>query len=454
LRVNAEPQASADLAPPAAVVAIARRLMEHGFEAWAVGGAVRDGLTGRAGGDWDLATDATPAQIRRTFSRTIPIGIEHGTVGVLAADSVMYEVTTFRLDVETDGRHAVVQFAKTLEEDLSRRDFTINAVAWNPVTGELRDPHGGVDDLRHGLLRTVGAPELRFAEDYLRVLRALRFAGHFGLRIEDETRAALERAVAHTDILSPERIREELAKVLSKTRHASDSLALYAATGVLAKLLPELAATRAIEIADGVDAWTLAIRTVDAVAPSRPRLRLAALLHTVGYPAAKTKDLRGGFRYTGHELLGARAAEAILRRLRAANAEIERVVAVVARQSDLFPPDAPDTGIRRWLADVGPDLVKDLFRLRIARQRAQQAERAERDIVERWRGAHRVMLSHPALTLDRLAIDGNDLREAGLDPGPRFGTILRDLLARVIDDPTLNERDALLGIVRHEYGDR
>jgi tRNA nucleotidyltransferase (CCA-adding enzyme) len=451
LRVNAEPEARADLVPPAAVVAIARRLEEHGFEAWAVGGAVRDGLIGRDGGDWDIATNATPGQIRSTFRRTVPIGIEHGTVGVLAADSVMYEVTTFRRDVETDGRHAVVQFAETLDDDLARRDFTINAVAWSPITGELRDPYDGAGDLRRGVLRTVGDPAQRFAEDYLRVLRGLRFAGHFGLRIEDDTRDALERAVDRLDALSPERVREEITKVLSKTRNASDTFVLYASTGVLAKLLPELNATRGIEIRDGVDAWTLAIRSVDAIAPSRLRLRLAALLHTTGYPAAKAKDLRGGFRYTGHEQIGARIAEDILRRLRSSNAEIERVTRIVARQSDLFPPDAPDSGIRRWLADVGPDLVSDLFRLRIARQRALPADRAERDIDERWRAARRVIASNPVITLDRLAIDGNDLRAAGLQPGPRFGAILNDLLERVIEDPSLNTPDALLAIVRDEH---
>jgi tRNA nucleotidyltransferase/poly(A) polymerase len=450
LRVNAEPEARADLVPPAAVAAIARRLEEHGFEAWAVGGAVRDGLIGKGGGDWDIATNATPPQIRSTFRRTVPIGIEHGTVGVLASDSVMYEVTTFRRDLETDGRHAVVQFAETLDDDLARRDFTINAVAWNPITGELRDPYDGAGDLRRGILRTVGDAAQRFAEDYLRVLRALRFAGHFGLRIEDETRDALGHAVQHLDILSPERVREELAKVLSKTRNAADTLALYASTGVLAKLLPELEETRGIEIRDGVDAWTLAIRSVDAVTPARLRLRLAALLHTTGYPAAKTKDLRGGFRYTGHEQMGARIAEDILRRLRSSNAEIERVTRIVARQSDLFPPDAPDAGIRRWLAAVGPDLVNDLFRLRIARQRALPVERAERDIDERWRAARRIIGSNPVITLDRLAIDGNDLREAGLEPGPRFGAILHDLLERVIEDPSLNTRDGLLAIVRDE----
>ena len=167
-------------APPAATW-IVRTLEEAGHETWAVGGAVRDVLLGRPAGDWDLTTHARPTDVRRIFRRTIPIGVEHGTVGVLARDGTMYEVTTFRKDVQTDGRHAVVEFASTLDEDLARRDFTINAIAWHPLREELRDPFGGAVDLGHGVLRTVGAPEERFREDYLRVLRALRFAGRFGL---------------------------------------------------------------------------------------------------------------------------------------------------------------------------------------------------------------------------------------------------------------------------------
>ncbi len=165
--------------PPDGFLAIAERLEAGGFEAWGVGGAIRDAHMGVDRADWDIATDARPAQVRGLFPRTVPLGIEHGTVGVIAGDGTMYEVTTFRRDVETDGRHAVVEFAESIDEDLSRRDFTINAVAWRPATGELRDPFRGLADLDRGVLRAVGDPEQRFAEDYLRVLRGLRFAGRY-----------------------------------------------------------------------------------------------------------------------------------------------------------------------------------------------------------------------------------------------------------------------------------
>jgi tRNA nucleotidyltransferase (CCA-adding enzyme) len=439
-----------DLAPPRAVRAIAERLAKAGHDAYAVGGAVRDRLLGIGGGDWDLTTSATPQEMRRIFRRTVPVGVEHGTLGVLAQDGVMYEVTTYRRDVETDGRHAVVAFARTLEEDLARRDFTLNAIAWDPIEGTLRDPFGGIADLERAVLRTVGAPADRFAEDYLRVLRALRFAGHFVLEIDAATWTALVAAVPRLPALSAERVREELWKILARTRHASAALRLWAESGALATLIPDLAATRGLDEQDGFDAWQTSLAAMDALSPTRPLLRMAALLHAVGMPAARTKDLRGGVRYTGHEIIGGRKAEEILRRLKASNHDIERVATLVTRQSDLFPPDAPDAGVRRWLRDIEPDLVNDFFRLRIALWRARPVERGARDIVTRWRHAHRVLLARPALTVHDLAIDGADLKTLGIRPGPRFGEILRALLERVIDDPSVNERDALIGIVQTE----
>jgi len=437
-----------ELNAPPAIYDIARTLERHGFQAWAVGGAVRDELAGRDGGDWDIATDARPDQIRSVFRRTVPLGIEHGTVGVLGRDGVLYEVTTFRLDVETDGRHAVVKFADTLEQDLARRDFTINAVAWNPLTGEVLDPWDGIGDLRRGVLRTVGEPDRRFAEDYLRVLRALRFAGHFSLAIEPATWAAIREAVARLDGLSAERVREEIVKVLTRTRAASRSLRLYAETGVFAKLVPELAATEGVEPAPGRDALTLALAAADAVPPGRQRLRLAALLHTLGYPAARARDLRGGWRFTGHEPIAARKAAEVMRRLKSSNADTEAVVSLVGMQSDLFPPDSPDAGIRRWLAHVTPGRVNDLFRLRISIWRSNPVERGDRDLVERWRRAREVMRRRPVLTLDGLAVDGHDLRSLGIEAGPRMGRILRALLDRVIEEPQVNQRDALLTMAR------
>lgn len=282
--------------PPRDVVDMAERLKAAGFQAWAVGGAVRDALAGREGGDWDIATDARPADVRRIFRRTVPIGIEHGTVGVLASDGVLYEVTTFRRDVETFGRHAVIEFADDIDADLSRRDFTFNAIAWNPLTDVLHDPFDGLADLEARCLRTVGDPDARFAEDWLRVLRALRFAGHFAMQVEEQTWAALTRAVPHLTELSAERVREEIGKILERTWRASVSLDLYLESGALAVLVPELAETAGIEMAGGRSAWRRTLDAVDNAQPSRRLLRWALLFHAVGMPAARSRDLRGGDR--------------------------------------------------------------------------------------------------------------------------------------------------------------
>lgn len=433
---------------PAAVREIASKLEAAGFETWTVGGAVRDALLGTSGGDWDLTTRARPRDVRRIFKRTVPVGIEHGTLGVLAKDGKLYEVTTFRRDIETFGRHAVVQFADSIEEDLSRRDFTFNAIAWHPLTRELRDPFGGFDDLRAARLQTVGAASDRFAEDYLRVLRALRFAGHFVLKIEPATWDALVAATGQLRQLSAERIREELWKIFTKTRHAAASLKLYAQSGVLGVLYPELDALVMLESETGMQVWRHTLAAVDAVPISRPVLRMAVLLHAVGMPAARTRDLRGGWRFTGHAVHGARAADAIMRRLKASNADIERVATLVAIQSDLFPPDAPDAGVRRWLAHVGPAYTRDLFRLRLALCKAHQASGS--DLLERWHHVHKVLLQHPVIDESGLAIGGKELKALGLKPGPHFGEILTALVQRVIEDPALNERETLMSIVKAE----
>jgi tRNA nucleotidyltransferase (CCA-adding enzyme) len=448
-----------ELNAPDGVRRTAKTLEDAGFATWAVGGAVRDRVAGRTGGrtegDWDLATRATPQEVMKLFRRTVPVGVDHGTVGVLLGGT-MYEVTTFRRDVETFGRHAVVAFADTVEEDLARRDFTINAMAWHPLTGELLDPFDGARDLADGRLRTVGNPGERFAEDYLRVLRALRFAGRFGLEIEDDSWTALRNAVEHLHSLSAERVREELVKVLAGQPSASTSLDLYREAGVLDALYPELAALRDEPPGASPDLWELTLGAVDTIPPHRTTLRLAALLHAIGMPPARTKDLRGGWRHTGHEVLGGRKAEDVMSRLKSSNADTDRVVRLVRRHPDLFPPDAPDAVVRRWVRHLGADLVYDLFRLRFALWRAEhgRTEGARPDdLLERWAMAHRVLLEHSPLHTGDLAIDGRDLKRLGLAPGPLYGEILEGLVDRVIDDPELNRKETLLEIVRREWLD-
>ena len=433
------------LPAPADVLRITRVLQDAGFETWTVGGAVRDALAGRAPGDWDLTTAARPRDVQRIFRRTVPVGVAHGTVGVIGKDGRMYEVTTFRRDVETDGRHAVVHFSDTVEEDLQRRDFTINAVAWHPLTHELRDPHGGVPDLRDGVLRTVGDPRERFREDRLRVLRAIRFAARFGLRIDDATWAAARASAPELPNLSAERVREELLKVLRETDRPSAALRLYEGCGALASLYPELQACAGVEDGDD-DVWTHLLRTADALPRHHAPLRLPALLHDIGKPRTKSGD-----DFPDHAAAGAATAFGLLKRLKFSNADTDRVVHLVAQHSAIPSSDASEPELRRWLRLVGAGFVRDVLRLRVADLQARGAREGDprlREAAELRRRVGRMLASAPALTIGDLAIGGAELRQLGIPGGPRMGEILRELLERVTDDPSLNTPEALMAIVR------
>jgi tRNA nucleotidyltransferase (CCA-adding enzyme) len=431
------------VAPPD-VIRIARRLEGAGFSAWAVGGAVRDALAGGHPQDWDLTTSARPADVQRLFRRTVPVGVEHGTVGVQGQDGRLYEVTTFRRDVETFGRKARVAFADTLEEDLGRRDFTINAVAWHPLTGEIRDPHGGCAALEAGVLETVGAPEERFEEDRLRVLRALRFAGRFGLRIEDRTWAAILASADRLDHLSAERVREELYKVLD-ARSPSAALRLYEKSGVIGALYPELQSCVGFAVPEGSDLWTHLLHTVEEVRPGRRSLRMAALLHDVGRPRT---DLQGGAPDPDHAAAGAAIARGIMQRLKASNRETDYVTHLVAMHSPIPGAEAQDAEIRRWIRRVGREFLTDLFRLRFAEWRGRKSLEKPERLLALWRRSRRLLAEHPALSTTDLAIGGAELRAIGIPAGPLYGEILRDLLERVTDDPSLNTVDSLSAIVR------
>jgi len=415
---------------PDQVLQIWRTLEEAGFETWIVGGAIRDTLLGRPVGDWDFATRARPKQIMTTFGRTVPIGVDHGTVGVLARDGTLYEVTTFRRDVETFGRRAVVAFAETIEEDLARRDFTLNALAWHPDRAELLDPWSGVTDLDEQILRTVGDPTERFAEDLLRVLRGLRFAGQFGLTIEGETWRALLSAVSHLSQLSPERIQEEMMKVLSQARKPSVALGLYAESGVFAVLYPEL------DIGPPLADFAQTLRACDAVPLTRPWVRLSLLVAR----ASATGD-KGEI-------------EGLMERLRFSNADTKRVAAVAANLSPAPLPEEPAV-LRRWLNRVGAEHFVDIARAWLASARGHENRDGEvpegegaspSDVVRRIKALRTILHEGPPLTIADLALDGSNLKELGLPPGPQFGEILRYLLEEVLDRPELNNRADLEGL--------
>ncbi len=433
----------ARLAPPPGVREVADRLERAGFETWCVGGAVRDAVLGRPSLDWDLATAALPADVQRLFRRTVPKGIAFGTVAVFDRSGALHEVTTFRRDVRTDGRHAEVEFGASLEDDLARRDFTINAVAFRPATGALADPFDGVGDVGRRVVRAVGDPPARMREDRLRALRAIRFAARFGFAIEPATWAAVAGSAPHLGRLSPERVREELEKTMRQVARPSWALERWREAGALAALVPALAAQppEAFATADCLPPPTLERR------PQRLWNRMAA--PWLGLDRAEVE--RG------------------LTALRCSKQEVRWAADLADRWQRLAPAvrdalaagDAPaDAVLRRWAATAGRTLAPAVLRLAAARFAAEREVRGGSDggsageavpsaraVRAAYRRLVRVAYRDPVDLAD-LAVTGSDLADAGVPPGPLVGTILRQLLDAVVDDPARNARPWLLAAAR------
>ncbi len=407
---------------------IARTLQAAGFETWCVGGAVRDALLGVTSLDWDLATAATPPTVRKLFRRTIPVGIEFGTVGVLDAHGIMHEVTTFRRDVKTDGRHAVVEFGASLDDDLARRDFTMNAIAVDPISGRLYDPVGGRADLSRGLVRAVGDPEARLEEDRLRALRAIRFAARFGFDIDVATWQAILHSAPFLPRLSPERVKQELEKTMDQVRRPSIALRRWRDSGAFGTLIPALSGVR--------DETLFAVDSLPRPGlPSRPQRRVLRL-------SALFSELDG------------RTAQRALRALRFSNQDIAWIESMVALWNvdgdrlavALATGDGVDDVFLRRLAQrTGRLRLAPFLRLAAAKWASQPAETAPTPAQVRalYRRASRVAF-HDAVELADLAIDGDDLRQIGIPAGPLYGPLLAALLDDVVSDPTLNARETLL----------
>ncbi len=384
---------------PEEVLEIARTLDGAGYEVWCVGGALRDALLGDPHSDYDFATSARPEEVQALFRRTAAVGVKYGTVGVLDRGRVLHEVTTFRRDVATDGRRAVVEYGVALEDDLARRDFTINAIAYQPLRHEWRDPFGGAEDLRRRLVRAVGEPAQRFREDYLRILRAVRFASRFGFTIEPATWEAARQSASGLSQLSAERVRDEWFKSLRTARSLPELAGHWTQVGAAAIWLPEL------------DQDALAALPASSAVPPQPRdpVVLTALL---------TQD-----------------PAAVLRRLRASNAEIDRGAAIAAGPAE--PEGSDEVAVRRWLAQVG-QAADDLLSLWVLRRGSPPP----------WIAAVRsVRERRDPLSRSELALTGGDLAALGAS-GPQVGAILASLLERVVEDPRLNTRDALLALAR------
>jgi len=376
---------------PREVLNIAKKLEDAGYETWCVGGAIRDALLGAPHNDFDLTTAAPPAEVQKLFKRTVPVGIEHGTVAVLDTQNTPHEVTTFRKDIKTDGRHATVEFGVSLIDDLARRDFTINSIAYHPLKHEWRDPFDGAADLEKKTIRSVGDANWRFQEDYLRILRALRFSARFEFRIQARTLEAAKANAQGLGQLSAERVHDEWFKGIQTAVRVSKLLELWMDVGAARIWLPEISRD-----------WSKVKRQLDKL-PRDPVLITAFL---------------------------ATDAASLLIRLKCANRDIERGRAI-GKFRDSYPDTKSAAVMRYWLSQVG-EYADDLLAL------------APEGVVK---AVTAIRATNPPLGLKDLAVRGDDLIAAGVRPGPDVGEVLKRLLGEVLDDPAKNTKEYLLSRV-------
>ncbi|WP_010263242.1 CCA tRNA nucleotidyltransferase [Treponema primitia] len=422
-----------------------------GKQVFLVGGAVRDLFLGKEAQDWDLATNARPEEVTSLFRRVIPTGIKHGTVTIRYKGYSM-EVTTFRTEsTYSDGRRPDhIEYAATIEEDLSRRDLTMNAIALALPGGERVDPFQGYDDIKARRIRCVGNAEERFREDGLRPLRAVRFASQLGFTVDDATLAAIPGALSTTAKVSPERIRDELEKILSSQK-PSTALLLMEKAGLLELLLPELTACRGIDQKGfhRFDVLDHSLLACDYAARQKfsHEVRLASLFHDIGKPMVRKLDETGVWTFYQHEKVSARLARNIGLRFRYPNAVIDRVVHLVEEHMFHYEEIWSDAAVRRLIIRVGKEYLDDIYALRQADAYATAGTEPEpgflAPLVSR---IDRILAQGRALSLKDLAISGEDLMDMGVARGPHIGIILKELLEAALDDPELNTREKLLEI--------
>jgi tRNA nucleotidyltransferase (CCA-adding enzyme) len=444
---------------PRDVLFICDKLRAAQKRGWIVGGCVRDLLIGRTVSDWDVATDATPDEIMKVFPRAIPTGIEHGTVTVVL-NKQHYEVTTLRGEsTYTDGRRPdAVHFVDDITADLARRDFTVNAIALDPLDGHVIDPFGGRLDLARRVLRAVGNADERFAEDGLRVLRAARFVASLELELDPATERAIEPNLATYRKVSQERVRDEWVKTM-KAERPSRAFGVMHRTGILAVTCPELLEGAGMEQNryHAYDVLRHNLECMDACIGD-PILRIAALFHDVGKPrtrafSEKTKD----YTFYEHERVGAEMVEPICTRLRFSNDERARIAHLVRHHLFHYTDEWTDAAVRRWVRRVGQERLSDLYALNEADVRAKGRD-FDADLASlAGLKAHvqRVLAAGAALSARDLKLNGRDLMtELALAPGKIIGDVLDALLEAVTNDPSLNAREPLLELARAYVSER
>lgn len=430
---------------PEKVNKIIHTLQEHGYEAYAVGGCVRDSFLGREPMDWDITTSAMPEETKALFPHTFDTGIEHGTITVLL-DHEGFEVTTYRVDGKyEDSRHPKeVIFVRNLQEDLLRRDFTINAMAYNEKEG-LVDIFGGMDDLRAGIIRCVGNAQARFSEDALRILRGIRFAAQLGFELEDETREGMRLLAPTLRKISAERIQVELLKTLTSSR--PDLLREAWKLGITKEFLPEFDLAMETTQETVHHMYTVGEHILHTLLEVRPDriLRLTMLLHDIGKPYMKTMDADGVAHFKGHPEKSSELANEILHRLKFDNDTIRKVTKLV-RYHDHRMPVTP-AHVRRAVHEIGEDLFPlylEVRRADVSAQSMYQREEKIADIDGVEKLYHEIMERKECVSLKMLAVTGKDLIAAGMKPGKEIGQMLEHFLDLVLEHPELNQKEELL----------
>lgn len=430
---------------PGKVKHIIETLENAGYEAYAVGGCVRDSMLGRKPEDWDITTSAKPEQVKALFPKTIDTGIQHGTVTVMEGREG-FEVTTYRIDGEyEDARHPKeVVFTSQLLEDLKRRDFTINAMAYNEREG-LVDEFGGKEDLKQQIIRCVGNPQDRFTEDALRMMRAVRFAAQLGFSIEENTREAIIPLASNLAKISAERIQTELVKLLV-SNHPEGMRTVYE-TGMSKVFLPEFDDMMDTLQCNPHHCYNVGEHTIAAMQniPADRILRLTMLLHDVAKPVCKSVDEEGIYHFYGHAGKGAQMAREILRRLKFDNDTIGKVTALITWHDDR-PPVTPKS-IRRAIYRTGLEQYPALFAVKRADTMAKSLYKREEKLayIDAYEKMYESILEkQQCLTLKELAVTGKDLIEAGMKPGKEIGAVLEQLLNYVLDYPEDNQKEILL----------
>ncbi len=430
-----------------------RTLDNAGFQAYLVGGCVRDMMLGQHPKDYDIATDALPTEVQKLFKKVIPTGIEHGTVTVLQR-GLSIEVTTFRTEgAYLDSRRpSTVSFGSDITEDLARRDFTINAMAFDPIGNRFCDPFGGSEDLARRQVRCVGDPQSRFAEDGLRPLRAVRFATVLNFDLDEQTREAIPKTLDTFRRIAAERVREEFTKLLLSPR-VRFGIEMLRQTGLLGAFLPELLQEigQSQDASYAYDVYGHTLATVEA-SPATTVLRLAALLHDVGKPRTAQRRADGSFDFPQHEMVGASVAEAVLDRLKFPRKTIEEVRLLVQHHRLEDSDRWSDPEIRRFAARLGVEHLEQLLQLAEANIRGRGGDASESlAALKRFaQRVHHVLSENPPLTPKALALNGNAImRILGIGPSPAVGEATRFLMERVLENPAINSPHALTEVLQN-----